>query len=93
MEFELIKDQKKAKIYRVTGDAHLGIVDEQFGYHRASVAKPVMITVLVPDVDAWYDYLNKKGAKTLGEPKDTATYRHFMLEDPEGYVIEIQKFL
>jgi lactoylglutathione lyase len=94
MGFELTINQGWAKIYRVTDGAHIGVVDEKQGYHRASRAKPVMVTLVVPDVDAWYRYLRDKGVETLNEPRDIEELglRAFLLEDPEGYVIEIQKF-
>ena len=95
MGFELTVDQGWAKIYRVLDGAYLGVVDERRGYHKASPAKPVMVTLVVPDVDAWYRYLKEKGVETLNEPHDIEGLglRAFLLEDPEGYVIEIQKFI
>ena len=53
-----------------------------------------MVTLVVSDVDAWYQYLRDKGVETLNEPHDIEELglRAFLLEDPEGYVIEIQKF-
>ncbi len=95
MGFELTVDQGWAKIYRVTDGAHVGVVDESRGYHRASPTKPVMVTLVVPDADAWYQYLRGRGVETLSEPHDVEELglRAFLLEDPEGYVIEIQKFL
>jgi len=94
MGFEKTVDQGWAKIYRVAGEAHVGLVDGSRGYHRPSPSKPVMITVVVDDVDAWFRYLKGKGVKTLSEPRDhdEIGIRAFLLEDPEGYVIEIQKF-
>lgn len=94
MGFEKIVDQGWAKIYRVVGEAHVGLVDGSRGYHRPSPSKPVMVTVVVDNVDAWYRYLRVMGVETLTEPRDHEEIgvRAFLLEDPEGYVIEIQKF-
>jgi lactoylglutathione lyase len=94
MGFEKIVDQGWAKIYRVAGEAHVGLVDGSRGYHRPSPSKPVMVTVVVDNVDAWYRYLRVMGVETLTEPRDHEELgvRAFLLEDPEGYVIEIQKF-
>jgi lactoylglutathione lyase len=91
---ELVIDQGFAKIYKVAGDAHLGIVDEAKGYHRANPIKPVEITLLVSDVDAWYQKIHSMGVSTLCEPRDIEVphLRMFLMQDPEGYVIEIQKF-
>lgn len=95
MGFELTIDQGWAKIYRALDGAYVGVVDERRGYHRATPTKPVMLTLVVPDVDAWYQYLKKRAVETLNEPHDIEEIgiRAFMLEDPEGYVIEIMKFI
>ena len=92
---ELVIDQGFAKIYRLAGQAHLGIVDETRGYHKANPIKPVEVTLLVNDVDAWYRRIRSFGVETLDEPHtiESIGARVFLLQDPEGYVIEIQKFL
>ena len=92
---KLVIDQGFAKIYKVTGVAHIGIVDETRGYHKANPIKPVEITLLVTDVDAWYRRVLSMGVIPLSEPRDLETphLRMFLMQDPEGYVIEIQKFL
>ena len=93
--FELTFDVGWAKIYKVADSAYVGIVDEKRGYHKSSPTKPVMITVVVPDVDIWYQYFEEKEVHTLTKPRtnEEIGIRSFLLEDPEGYVIEIQKFL
>lgn len=92
MGFQLAIDQGWSKIYKVTNNAHIGLVDERYGYHNSSTTKPVIICLVVPDVDAWYRYLNEKGVDVLNEPNDSEELkiRAFLLQDPEGYVIEIQ---
>lgn len=91
---ELTVDQGWAKIFRVAEESYIGLVDGGVGYHKPSGDKPVMITLVVPDVDTWYEYLQEMDVETLTEPKDDEelNIRMFLLEDPEGYVIEIQKF-
>ena len=46
--FQLAIDQGWSKIYRMTGAAHVGLVDETRGMHRASDPKPVQICIRVP---------------------------------------------
>lgn len=94
MGFELVTDQKWAKIFRIAGNAHVGCVDGKVGYHRPSEKKPVLLTIVVDDPDAWYAHFQDRGGRTLGAPRDDEELglRIFFLEDPEGYVIEIQKF-
>ena len=92
MGLSLVVDQGWSKIYRVTDKAYVGLVDEKLGYHRASITKPVIICLVVPDVDAWHRRLKEKGVDNLSDPVDVKelNIRAFTLSDPEGYVIEIQ---
>jgi len=95
MGFELVEDQGWAKIYRVNGNAYLGIVDEERGFHKAQEKSAVLITLNVNDVFWWYDYLKRKGVKLLTELREVKDIqvRCFFLEDPGGYTIEIEQFL
>ncbi len=94
MGFELTTDQRWSKIFKVAENAYVGCVDGSVGYHKPNPAKPVMLTVVVGDPDAWYEHFKAHGVETLNEPHDDTelNLRIFLLEDPEGYVIEIQKF-
>ncbi|MCK5670245.1 VOC family protein [Candidatus Bathyarchaeota archaeon] len=94
MGFELVQDQKWAKIFKVADNAYMGCVDGNIGYHKYDPTKPVMLTVIVDDPDAWYEHFMENGVETLNKPHDDVelNMRIFLLKDPEGYVIEIQKF-
>jgi predicted enzyme related to lactoylglutathione lyase len=94
MGFKLTRDQGWAKVFEVAENAFIGCVDGSVGYHKPSPTKPVMLTVVVDDPDAWYEHLRRHGVETLSEPHDNEklNLRLFLLEDPEGYVIEVQKF-
>ena len=91
----LIEDQGWAKVYRLHGSAHVGIVKS----HRGPVAEPVgsgtLISIVVEDVDAWYEHLkNEPSIEIAGPPSmvDDIPVTSFFLKDPEGYSIEIQAF-
>lgn len=88
-------DQDWSKIYKVSEGAFVGVVDESKGAQRANEIKPVELTLLVEDVDAWYQYLREQDVEILSEPKtlEDLQLRMFLIHDPEGYLIEIQKFL
>jgi len=94
MGLDVIIDQGWAKILKLTETANVGLVDGRRGSLRPSRDKPVMVTILVPDVDAWYAHFKKLGVQTISEPHDEVgmNLRQFVLKDPEGYVIEIQHF-
>ena len=94
MGFQLVQDQKWAKIFKIKDNAYMGCVDGNIGYHKPDPTKPVMLTLIVDDPDAWYKHFKENGIETLNEPHDNEelNLRIFLLCDPEGYVIEIQKF-
>lgn len=95
MGFELVEDQEWAKVYRVSGNAYLGIVDETRGFHKAQEKNAVLITLATDDLFGWYDYLKRKGVKLLTEVREVEEIqvRCFFLEDPGGYTIEVEQFL
>jgi predicted enzyme related to lactoylglutathione lyase len=85
-------DQGWAKIYRLAEGAHVGLVDETRGMHRAAETKPVQLCLRVPDVDAWRRWVAGHGVANLSETfeSDALGIRAFVFDDPEGYQIEIQ---
>ena len=95
MEFEMVEDQGGAKIYRVSGNAYMGIVDEKFGYHKTHPENALLFTLVVDDVEQSYAYLKAKGVTVLDEltPAGTSKIRRFVIQDPGGYTIEVQQFL
>ncbi len=95
MGFPLEIDQGWSKILKIAEHAYVGLVDETRGMHRANPIKPVQLCMRVPDVDAWHRYLASQNAIGLTEPKDSVSLgiRAFVLEDPEGYQIEVQSAL
>lgn len=92
MGFRLAIDQGWSKIYRIAGAAHLGLVDETRGMHRAAPEKPVQLCLRVADADAWHAYARARGVGGLSALKqnDALGIRAFVFEDPEGYQIEVQ---
>ena len=88
-------DQGWSKIYRVTPNGYVGLVDEARGSHRANAIKPVQICMRVADVDAWHAYVVGAGVADVSEPRnhEALKIRAFVFNDPEGYQIEIQSAL
>ena len=95
MEFKPTTNLGWVRIYKVTENSFVGIVDESKGFHRTSQDKPVMLSWIADDVDGWFDYLKKKGVKILTEPKDNKEtgIRGFIFSDPGGYTLEFFKWL
>jgi len=95
MGLELVEDQGWARIYRLGGDAFLGIVAGEEGFHRPQARNAVLLTLVVDDVPGWYEHLAAHGVKLLSEVQDRPEIqiRCFFFEDPGGYTLEIQQFL
>ncbi len=92
LELELYKDQGLCRIYKVPGGGMIG-----FCSHMAVTAreKSPILTFLAKDVDRWYARLKEKGTEMAGGPKTNPRFNiyHFFLTDPDGYTVEIQRFL
>lgn len=83
-----------AKIYYVNTNAFLGIVDEEKGFHSAGKTNAVLLTFIVNDIESWYNRLEGR-AKIVKDLKKNRELKiqSFFIEDPGGYILEIQKFL
>jgi predicted enzyme related to lactoylglutathione lyase len=95
MGFQPVEDQAWARIYRVAGNAFLGIVGGDRGFHRPQAYNAVLLTLVVDDVPGWYERLASHGVRLLTEVqhRPEIQIRCFFFEDPGGYTLEIQQFL
>jgi catechol 2,3-dioxygenase-like lactoylglutathione lyase family enzyme len=52
------------------------------------------LTIVTKEVDRWYRYLTDRGIEFEKEPAFNPEYDiyHCLLRDPNGYLIEIQRF-
>jgi catechol 2,3-dioxygenase-like lactoylglutathione lyase family enzyme len=91
----LAVDQGFAKIYQVSPTSFVGLVDEAQGLHRASDTKPVTLSFVTREIDAWYDWLVSRGVRMRGPVRDATRHptRGFVAYDPEGYFLEFERFL
>ncbi len=92
MGFPLALDQGSCRIYRVGGDSYLGFCQ------RATIPAPtssIILTLVTPEVDRWHNYLSDQGVAFEKPPELNPRYNiyHCFLCDPNGYLIEIQRFL
>ena len=95
MGFQLVSDQGWAKIFRIAGNSYMGVVAGEKGFHRLQEKNAVLLTVVVDNVQEWYERLRETEAILLTELQDKPDIqvRCFFLQDPAGYAIEIQQFL
>jgi len=91
-----IVDQGWAWAYQTSASGFLGIVDSERGLHQATDDKGVTVSLIVDDVDAWFEYM--KGAdgfelRTEEIGDESGRVRVFVGYDPEGYFLEWDTFL
>lgn len=92
MGLPLVLDQGSCRIYRVAGGAFLGFCQRDEALERP---QGIILTLVSDEVDAWYDYLETQGVVVEKPPQHNQTYNiyHCFLRDPDGHLIEIQRFL
>ena len=87
----LLVDQGSCRIFLVAADAYLGVCE------RSGRASPegLIITLVSEEVDAWHDRLTALGVPAEQEPRQNDHYGvyHAFYRDPDGYLVEIQRFL
>jgi predicted enzyme related to lactoylglutathione lyase len=90
-------DQEFAKLFRLTPSSVVGVILEgSTSYHRVQETNAVMLSIVTPDVDAWYDRLVSDGGTTILKPiADSVSnpIRAFLVEDPGGYTVEFFSWL
>jgi catechol 2,3-dioxygenase-like lactoylglutathione lyase family enzyme len=89
---QLYKDQGACRIYEVLPGAWIGFcthMEVAIGEHSP------IITLLTEDVDGMHRHLVEQGYQPDSEPKENPKFKiyHFFAKDPNGYLVEIQKFL
>jgi catechol 2,3-dioxygenase-like lactoylglutathione lyase family enzyme len=86
----LVLDQGKCRIYRAARGAFVGFCQRP---SRPAV-EGVIITLVTREVDEYCDLLRGRGVVFEKDPAPNAEYRiyHCFLRDPNGYLVEIQRF-
>jgi catechol 2,3-dioxygenase-like lactoylglutathione lyase family enzyme len=88
----LVQDQGVCRIYEVCEGAYWGFCE-----HIAPLDNPrsVMLTLVTDNVDEWHRQLSEQGVQTDGVPRLNEKFGifHFFADTPEGYRLEIQRFL
>lgn len=87
----LALDQGSCRIYRITGGtAYIGLCQRA----EPRTKDGLIFTIVSQDVDGWYERITSKGVTCEAAPRLNETYNiyHFFVRDPNGYLIEIQRF-
>jgi catechol 2,3-dioxygenase-like lactoylglutathione lyase family enzyme len=86
----MVLDQERCRIFRVARGAFVG-----FCLRETVDPDPGVILTLVSDeVEAWATRLRDRGIRLEREPTHQPEYRifHLFVRDPNGYLVEIQRF-
>lgn len=88
----IYKDQKVCIIFSINNQSKIGFCEHIPVIHEK---KSPIITFVTDDVDKYYSNLIQKGLEIPERPKLNKNFDiyHFFFRDPNGYTIEIQKFL
>jgi catechol 2,3-dioxygenase-like lactoylglutathione lyase family enzyme len=88
----LVLDQGTCRIYQVTGSAFIGFC-QRAGLPSAD--NRVILTLVSDQVDEWHTHLTGLGIPFEKPPALNPQYNiyHCLLRDPNGYLVEIQRFL
>ncbi|PJF31351.1 MAG: glyoxalase [Phototrophicales bacterium] len=96
MGLPLWLDQTTCRIYRLSTNAFLGVCQISASSKGQFIAPPanLIITIVTQQVDEWYHTLSARGVVFDTPPSYNPQYRiyHCFLKDPNGYLIEIQRF-
>lgn len=88
----LVVDQGACRIYRVAAQAYLGFCERDY-----AITSPdgIILTLVTEAVDEWYHHLSSLGVEFQKAPAINDEYGiyHCFARDPNGYLIEIQRFL
>lgn len=87
---EVATDQGSCIIFTIGNGAYLGVCERD----GASPSAGVIITLVDNDVDSWSDRLAEAGAHIVSGPDHSDTYGiyHVFFHDPDGHLLEIQRF-
>jgi catechol 2,3-dioxygenase-like lactoylglutathione lyase family enzyme len=90
-------DQDTCKIYTITRTSYIGFCRRAAGDSKNVIDEhpDVIFTIVTDEVDEWYAFLVGQGVDFEKPPAVNPNYNiyHCFLRDPNGYLIEIQKFL
>ncbi|MDZ8133766.1 MAG: VOC family protein [Nostoc sp. DedQUE04] len=92
---ELWLDQGTCRIYTVSGSGYLGLCQASEKLSPPTEKQSsVIFTLVTQQVDEWFEYLKKRGVEFEKPPTLNEKYKiyHCFFRDPDGYLIEIQRF-
>jgi len=91
LAYEQVNPGATNRFYYVGPSSFIGICFARPG--RYVEPKGVVFTFLTSDVDGWYERVTSRGATPEGPPTLGKSAYAFFIRDPNGYLLEFQKFV
>ena len=97
LELGKVYEHGGCKIYRASANGYLGVCyrqnapEQPFDYENRNV----IFTFVTDDVDGWFARLKERGVEPAYPPGASEEYGVYsgFIRDPNGYLLEIQRFL
>ncbi len=91
LQLPLALDQGNCRIYQASPGGYLGFC-QNIGAPECTPG--IILTLVTEDVDEWHRNLSKRGVTFEKPPAHNKKYNiyHCFLRDPNGYLVEIQRF-
>ncbi|MFX1570842.1 MAG: VOC family protein [Promethearchaeota archaeon] len=88
----IFKDQGVCLIFNINNQSKIGFCEHMDVIHND---RSPILTLVTENVDEVYETLRNYGLEIVEKPKINHKLKiyHFFFKDPNGYTIEIQKFL
>lgn len=85
-------DQGTCLIFQITPESHIGFCS---GLKPVDQPNEIIVTLVTDEVDSFHNHLSSKSVETDGPPRLNEKFQihHFFTKDPNGYRVEVQKFL
>jgi catechol 2,3-dioxygenase-like lactoylglutathione lyase family enzyme len=92
LELTIYKDQGDCLIFNINTQSKIGFCTH---IPHSSEEKTPILTLVTDKVDEFYNFLIRKDVEIKEKPRISQKFKiyHFFFNDPNGYTIEIQKFL
>lgn len=95
MGFNVAADYGFAKIMQVAPKSFITLVDHTKGMHSSSEPKTTAIALVTDQLDEWWDYIQTQDIEmrsTEYTPREGSAHDGFVAIDPEGYLLEFERF-
>lgn len=93
--FRTVADYGFAKVLHVAPTSFLTLVDAEEGMHGPEEPKTATLAIVTREVEGWWAYLDSLEVEMrspLGEVEPGQAHDGFVAIDPEGYLLEFERF-